>query len=116
VIPIRKKAIDHDRLFKELLEIFFVEFITVFFPDLHNVVDFSELRFLQQEVFTDVTSGDKHRVDLVAEVGLQGEEGLILIHIEKSSAVSAGFCQTNVYLFFKVIPKISTSDPSDRCF
>jgi hypothetical protein len=33
VIMISKKAIDHDRLFKELLETFFVEFISLFFPD-----------------------------------------------------------------------------------
>jgi hypothetical protein len=105
VILIKKKAIDHDRLFKELLENFFVEFIALFFPEIHATVDFSGLSFLQQEVFTDVTSGDKHRVDLLAEVGLPGEDGLILIHIESQAQYQADFAKRMFIYFSRLYQK-----------
>ncbi|MGG3835135.1 DUF4351 domain-containing protein, partial [Geobacillus thermocatenulatus] len=39
-------AIDHDRLFKELIQTFFEEFLLLFFPDMHEHIDFSHLSFL----------------------------------------------------------------------
>jgi predicted transposase/invertase (TIGR01784 family) len=107
VIYIGKKAIDHDRLFKELLETFFEEFITIFFPELHRVINFSGLRFLQQELFTDVTIGDKHRVDLLAEVGLHGEEGLILIHIESQAQYQEDFAKRMFIYFSRLYQKFN---------
>lgn len=55
-------AIDHDRLFKELIGTFFEEFMLAFFPEAHEAIDFSELTFLTEEVFTDITTGDRRRV------------------------------------------------------
>lgn len=52
--------IDHDRLFKELLTTFFKEFMELFFPEAHALIDYVDLRFLTQEIFTDVTEGKKH--------------------------------------------------------
>jgi hypothetical protein len=60
---------------------------------------FSELRFLQQELFTDVTTGDNHRVDLLAEVGLQGEDGLIFIHIENQAQFQSDFAK-RMFIYF----------------
>jgi hypothetical protein len=107
VIYIGKKAIDHDRLFKELLETFFEEFITIFFPDLRRVINFSGLCFLEQELFTDVTIGDKHRVDLLAEVGLHGEDGLILIHIESQAQYQEDFAKRMFIYFSRLYQKFN---------
>lgn len=38
--------IDHDRLFKELLSTFFEEFVLLFFPHVHEQIDFHYLSFL----------------------------------------------------------------------
>ncbi len=34
-----EQAIDHDRLFKELLTTFFVEFVEAFLPDVHAYLE-----------------------------------------------------------------------------
>ncbi|MCL6613419.1 MAG: Rpn family recombination-promoting nuclease/putative transposase [Firmicutes bacterium] len=98
-------AVDHDRLFKELLETFFDEFITLFFPELRREIDLTGLRFLQQEIFTDVTTGDKHRVDLLAEVRLKGEEGLILVHIENQAQFQPDFAERMFVYFARLYQK-----------
>ena len=46
---------NHDRLFKELLTLFFSDFIELFLPDLASYLDKSSLVFLDKEIFTDVT-------------------------------------------------------------
>ena len=62
-----KNQIDHDRLFKELLETFFTEFMKLFFTEAYQAIDFTHLKFLQQEVFTDVTAGERREVDIIVE-------------------------------------------------
>jgi hypothetical protein len=44
--------IDHDRLFKELLSTFFVDFLDLFLPQVANQIDRNSIQFLPQEVFT----------------------------------------------------------------
>ena len=61
---------DHDRLFKELLTTFFVDFLEVFCPELATYLDAGALEFADKEVFTDVTRGERHEVDLVAKAQL----------------------------------------------
>ncbi|WP_149977376.1 Rpn family recombination-promoting nuclease/putative transposase, partial [Microcystis aeruginosa] len=74
--------IDHDRLFKELISTFFVEFIELFFPQLIDYLDRDSITFLDKEVFTDVTEGERHESDLVAQVKFRGKESFFLIHVE----------------------------------
>ena len=74
--------IDHDRLFKELISTFFVEFIELFFPQLIDYLDRDSITFLDKEVFTDVTEGERHESDLVAQVKFRGKESFFLIHLE----------------------------------
>ena len=97
--------IDHDRLFKELLESFFAEFLALFFPEAHAAVDLSHLRFLQQEVFTDVTAGEKHVVDILAETKLRGEEGLILVHVENQARIQPDFNERMFIYFSRLYQK-----------
>ena len=77
--------IDHDRIFKELIRTFFVEFLELFFPELHAELDADSLEFLDKEVFTDVTEGEKHEADLIVKARLRGQEAYFLIHIEAQS-------------------------------
>lgn len=63
--------IDHDRLFKELLSTFFVEFIDLFLPEVSAYLEPDSLTFLNTEVFTDVTEGDRFEVTFPNKVVLQ---------------------------------------------
>ena len=74
--------IDHDRLFKELIQTFFWEFIELFLPEILEYVEKDTLTFLPEEIFTDVTAGDKRRIDLLAQVKWQGQDSYFLIHLE----------------------------------
>jgi len=82
---------DHDRLFKELIQTFFQEFIEAFFPEVYANIDFSSVTFLDQEVFTDILKGEKRRIDILAEVHLKGENKLVLIHVEPQSSYQKEF-------------------------
>ena len=74
--------IDHDRLFKELISTFFLEFIELFFPQVMDYLDRDSITFLDKEVFTDVTEGERYESDLVAQVKFRGKESFFLIHLE----------------------------------
>ena len=72
--------IDHDRLFKELISTFFVDFIALFFPSILEYLDTNSITFLDKEIFTDVTQGEKYESDLVAQVKFRGEQSFFLVH------------------------------------
>lgn len=76
----------HDQLFKDLLRAFFQEFLELFFPDVAGRLDFSRIRFLDKELFTDLPEGEQRDADLVVEAyTIEGEPELILTHIEVES-------------------------------
>ena len=85
--------VDHDRLFKELLTTFFVEFVDLFLPDLAAGLDRESITFLSQEVFTDVTSGDRHEVDLLARARLLGQNSFFLVHVENQAHAQTQFAK-----------------------
>jgi len=76
------QAIDHDRLFKELIGTFFVEFIELFFPQVMTYIETESVTLLDKEIFTDVTEGEKHETDLIAQVKFQGKSSFFIVHIE----------------------------------
>ncbi|RXS88554.1 Rpn family recombination-promoting nuclease/putative transposase [Geobacillus sp. PK12] len=94
-----KKRIDHDRLFKELLSTFFEDFLLLFFPDVYEHIDIHHLSFLSEELFTDVTAGEKHRVDLLVETKVRGEDGLVIVHVEHQSYKQRTFPE-RMFLYF----------------
>lgn len=65
------KYTKHDQLFKQLIEAFFEEFLEAFFPQIHEHIDFEDITFLSEELFTDVFDGDKKILDLVVEVKMK---------------------------------------------
>ena len=76
-------AIDHDHLFKQLIEAFFREFLELFCPVEAAQIDFRKVEFLREEFFTDVRRGRRNRLDLVAKVRLKrGGERFVLVHFE----------------------------------
>ena len=83
--------VDHDRLFKELLTTFFVEFLELFLPDLATELDRDSITFLSQEVFTDVTGGERHEVDLLVQARLRGQNSFFLVHVETQAQPQPDF-------------------------
>ena len=72
-----------DQLFKDLLQAFFREFMELFFPEVAAHLDFSQVTFLMQEVFTGIPEGERRTIDLVAQVmTLEGAAELVLVHLE----------------------------------
>jgi hypothetical protein len=60
--------IDQDRLFKELITTFFWEFLELFTPKILTYIDKNSLEFLPEETFTDITSGEKQKIDILGKV------------------------------------------------
>src|SRR4028119_782052 len=99
--------IDHDRLFKELLSIFFSEFIELFLPDVAGYIERNSISFLNQEIFTNITSGERREVDLLAQVRFRGQETCFLIHLENQSYFQAGFERRMFHYFARLDEKYS---------
>jgi Domain of unknown function (DUF4351)/Putative transposase, YhgA-like len=91
--------IDHDRLFKELLSTFFLEFLELFLPDLARQIEPDSVRFLQQEYFVDVTAGEEKVIDLLVEVRQAGEAVAFLIHLEAQASSKANFARRMFFYF-----------------
>ena len=75
---------DHDRLFKELLTEFFLEFLDLFFPTLAARVDRTRAPvFLDKESFGEPLVDARREMDLVARLHLRDEgEACFLVHLE----------------------------------
>ncbi len=97
--------IDHDRLFKELISTFFVEFLDLFLPQVVSQIDRNSIQFLPQEVFNDVTSGEKKEIDLLAQVRYQQQETCFLIHVENQSYTESAFAKRMFKYFARLYEK-----------
>ncbi|AVH62476.1 DUF4351 domain-containing protein [Nostoc sp. 'Peltigera membranacea cyanobiont' N6] len=91
--------IDHDRLFKELLTTFFWEFIELFFPEITAYLERDTISFIDKEVFTDVTAGEKYETDLVVKARFRGQESFFLIHLEHQAYYQEAF-DLRMYRYF----------------
>ncbi len=79
----KKKRIDLDQLSKRLIKSFFREFLDFFFPELVEKINFNSVNFIDKELYSDEVEGDETVSDILARVELlNGEEHIILIHIE----------------------------------
>jgi predicted transposase/invertase (TIGR01784 family) len=91
--------IDHDRLFKELLTNFFPEFIELFFHDISEYWERDSIEFLPQEIFTDVTEGEKKILDIVVKAKLRNQDTLFIIHTEHQSYSQEDF-ERRMFIYF----------------
>ncbi|MFC6649225.1 Rpn family recombination-promoting nuclease/putative transposase [Paenibacillus rhizoplanae] len=89
----------HDEAFKKLLETFFEEFIELFFPELHAMLDYSETRFLMQELLVDIVGEEARELDLLLETRYKGLDGYILIHLEPQSYRDTAF-RERMFIYF----------------
>lgn len=97
--------IDHDRLFKELLTTFFWEFIALFFPSFTNYLERDSITFLDKELFSDVTSGERREVDLIVKAKFREQDTFFLIHCEHQSHPQADFGKRMFYYFARLYEK-----------
>jgi len=96
---------DHDRLFKELLTTFFVEFLELFVPELAADLDPATVGFLDKELFTDVSSGERHEVDLLARARFRGQDSCFLVHVENQAQSQADFARRMFRYFARLHEK-----------
>ncbi|WP_339313997.1 Rpn family recombination-promoting nuclease/putative transposase [Paenibacillus sp. FSL M7-0896] len=92
-------SIPHDEAFKKLLETFYQEFIDLFFPELGDVLDYSETRFLMQELLVDIVGEEARELDLLLETRYKGLDGYILIHLEPQSYKDHEF-RDRMFIYF----------------
>jgi predicted transposase YdaD len=97
--------IDHDRLFKELLSTFFVDFLQLFLPEVITYLEPASLTFLDKEVFTDVTAGERYETDLLVQAQFQGEPSIFLIHVENQATAQANFGKRMFRYFARLYEK-----------
>ncbi|MBE8992123.1 Rpn family recombination-promoting nuclease/putative transposase [Nostoc sp. LEGE 12450] len=97
--------IDHDRLFKELLSTFFIDFLDLFLPQVASQIDRNSIQLLPQEVFNDVTSGEKKEIDLLAQVRYQQQDTCFLIHVENQSYTETAFAKRMFKYFARLHEK-----------
>lgn len=92
--------IDHDRLFKELLQQFFLEFLALFAPTLAEAVEPESVSFLDKEVFADLAGGERREADVVARVRLRGAgEAFLIVHVEHQSKAQTDFARRMFFYF-----------------
>ena len=98
-------SIDHDRLFKELISTFFIEFIELFIPTIACDIDRSSIQFLPEEVLTDVTAGEKKLIDLLVKVKYKQRYSYFLIHVEAQSYKQQDFAKRMFKYFARLYEK-----------
>jgi hypothetical protein len=89
---------DHDQRLKVLLREFFEQFFQCFFPDWAWRFEFTDITWLDKELFLAPPQGEKRQLDLVARLRLRpaappprpGVTDLVaLVHVEVESRASA---------------------------
>lgn len=80
---------DHDQRFKEMIRLFFPEFMNLFFESYATDFDLTSPEWLDKEVLPNPPEGERHVLDLVAKLRTKRssttgvpEECLALVHVE----------------------------------
>lgn len=97
--------IDHDRLFKELLSTFFIEFLELFLPQVASSIERDSITFQPQEYFADLTTGETKIIDLLVQVRLAGQDVGFLIHVEAQASSEADFSRRMFFYFARLHQK-----------
>jgi predicted HTH domain antitoxin len=98
-----------DSPWKEILEIYFEDFVQFFFPQIHAAIDWSRgYDFLDQElaqVVRDAELGKRLADKLVKVWKLSGEETWVLIHIEIQSQEEGRFSERMFVYYYRLKDK-----------
>jgi hypothetical protein len=83
---------DHDQRFKTLIQVFFADFLLLFFRDWAERLDVTAVEWLDKEIFPDPPEGQRRVLDLVGKLPTrrevagqrpgEPEQWLALVHIE----------------------------------
>jgi predicted transposase YdaD len=96
---------DHDRLFKQLLQTFFSEFLDLFLPDVLAYIEPQTIEFLDKEVFTDLTGGRRHEVDLLVKCRFREKYAYLLILGESQNKRQANFASRIFHYVARLMEK-----------
>lgn len=103
---------DHDRIFKELLAVFFLEFLKLFFPDTLKYLEEDSLVALDKEIFTDISKGERHEVDLIMRAKFK-PEFVVQKKRRKSKKLDTGEEQPDNTAYFIIHVEAQASSKSD---
>jgi hypothetical protein len=74
---------EHDQIFKTTFSYFLGDLIELVSPELADMLDLRNPKFIEKEAFTDIPRGKRRECDLVAEIATKsGDPRLILVHVE----------------------------------
>lgn len=96
---------DHDQLFKQLLTVFFAEFIELFLPELDAYLARETIQFIDKEIFTDLTAGQRHEVDLLVKAKFNQSDAFFLVHIESQATAQDEFAKRMFRYFARLHEK-----------
>lgn len=77
----------------------------MFLPEVMTYLEPDSVVFLDKEVFTDVTAGERYETDLIAQVQFRGEPSFFLIHLESQAQVQSNFAQRMFRYFARLNEK-----------
>jgi hypothetical protein len=104
-----KELPDHDQRLKVLLKEFFEQFFLCFFADWADRFDFTDVTWIDKEVFLAPPQGEKRQLDLVSRVRLRPgvpppqpdlTELVTLIHIEIESRDSVNHLRPRMFEYY----------------
>lgn len=82
---------DHDRLFKELITLLFIEFLELFAPHVAAQIDPDSIEFVDKEIFAPFLQSQEYEVDILVKCKIAGEQRFVIIHIENQAKKQGGF-------------------------
>lgn len=96
----------HDQRFKRLLQEFFPEFLTLFFPAYAALLDFSAIEWLDKEQIFDPPRAEALEVDLLARLRQKGPpdagaETIAVVHIEVESRDAVAEFPRRMYEYYQ---------------
>jgi hypothetical protein len=103
------ESADHDQRLKVLLKEFFEQFFLCFFPVWAARFDFTELTWLDKEVFLAPPQGEKRQLDLVARLRIRPDvpppqedatDLLALVHVEVEWRESAQALRPRMFEYY----------------
>lgn len=100
--PPKSTYTKHDQLYKELINTFFKEFLSAFFPEVHEHLDFQSIKPISEEVYTDLIEGKTRRLDIVVETKLKNTDVVVIVHIEPQSFVQTNFHE-RMFRYFSLL-------------
>jgi hypothetical protein len=74
-------------------------------PAVAGYLDRDRLEFLDKEIFTDVTAGDRHEADLIVKARFRGKDTCFLLHLENQSTSEPSFAKRMFRYFARLHEK-----------